>query len=118
MSTLTRKEIEVALLTLGSSLFLRGYSLQGLDLSRLDFGGVDMSELDLRSVNFTNSKLVLVDLSGANLRGAKLSMADLSGANLSGSDLRESISILDPDSSSPRVFFDNLPYGVNFFILK
>ena len=62
---------------------LRGVSLRGLDLGRMDLSGADLREVDLRG-----ARLRWCDLSGADLREADLRGADLAYANLTDSDLR------------------------------
>jgi hypothetical protein len=78
---------------------------QGMNLSHIDFGEVNLSKTDFSGANLrcagldkadlTHAKLVEVNLNAASLYGTKLNNArllkvDLSGAALNGASLRES----------------------------
>lgn len=59
----------------------------GIDLSRQDLSGVNLSGCYLEAVNLSNAKLSGANLEGAILAFANLSRCDLSGANLKGANL-------------------------------
>ena len=66
-------------------------TLDGADLSGVDFKWADFSNTDLSNANLTGADLRWADLKGANLTGADLRWATLMGANLKGVDLRDTM---------------------------
>ena len=72
---------------------LDGADLSGLDFKWADLDGADLSNVDLtganlRWANLMDTNLSNTNLTGADLRWADLDGADLSNANLTGTDLR------------------------------
>ena len=72
---------------------LDGADLSGVDFKWADFGltklsNVDLSGADLRWTTLTDVNLKGANLTGADLRWANMDGADLKGANLTGADLR------------------------------
>ena len=63
---------------------LRRIRLRGVNLSKLDFSGFDLTEADLSFSNISRS-----NFDGAILRGANLSFANLGGSSFLDADLRE-----------------------------
>ena len=78
----------------------------GVDLSRGDVGGVNLSGVNLRWADLT-----LVDARGANLSSAVLDEADLTGAQLAGADLT---GVLFDDVTVSGATFSNVTHDGTF----
>ena len=61
------------------------------DLSSTTLDGVDLSELDFRGANLFAAKLRKAKLTGSNLRGCNLNLAILRDADLSGATLEGTV---------------------------
>ena len=70
---------------------LDGADLSGVDFKWADLGLTKLSNVDLTGADLRWANMDGVDLKGANLTGADLRWATLAGANLSNADLRGAI---------------------------
>ena len=68
---------------------LRGMTLNGLKLFKMDFSGVDLSELDFSGTSLYQANLTHANLYRANLSTTILEEADLSGASLIEANLKD-----------------------------
>jgi hypothetical protein len=73
---------------------LSGVNFSGLDLAISDFAdtnlaGADLADANLTLADLTGANLALADLTGANLRSAKLASVDLFLANMTRADLTD-----------------------------
>ena len=85
---------EALIIAIKNNIFIPNANLIGLNFSKENLSGINLSRVYLNSVNFSGANLSNANLSGsditcANLMGADLSNANLSGANLNGANLRE-----------------------------
>ena len=70
---------------------LDGADLSGVDFKWADLGLTKLSNVDLTGADLRWASLMDVNLKGANLTGADLRWTTLAGANLKGADLRGAI---------------------------
>ena len=87
-TTFTRKEVQLAIQQQRS---LANADLRGLDLSEMDFSGVNLENCKMAETNLSKSVFHGANLSGASLWKANLKRADFSNAILVDTDLERCI---------------------------
>lgn len=74
-----------------SGLDLTGIDFKGVNLAGADFSGADMTSADLRGTRLRGADFTGATLAGANLTNATIQEADFSGADLRGATIDYSI---------------------------
>ena len=97
--------------------YMASGSIQGCNLSFLNFGDFDMSNKNWGGVNFQRSRFYNVDMSfsdfrSANFQNAYMHSVNLQGADLRGADLRGADLTLA--NVTGALFFGAIVTGVNF----